>query len=67
MMMDAPDTPPGLPQPEDYGAEVLCAGWNPLVAAAVEPVRQVCGKFLADLSAVDAEVFLKQFYCSQKS
>ena len=65
--MDAPDTQPGLFPPEEYGAEVLCAGWNPLVAAAVEPVRQVCGKLLADLSAVDAEVFLKQFYLSQKS
>jgi len=65
--MDAPDTQPGLFPPEEYGAEVLCAGWNPLVAAAVEPVKQVCGKLLADLSAVDAEVFLKQFYRSQKS
>ena len=65
--MDAPDTQPGLFPPEEYGAEVLCAGWNPLVATAVEPVKQVCGKLLADLSAVDAEVFLQQFYRSQKS
>ena len=65
--MDAPDTQPGLFPPEEYGAEVLCAGWNPLVAVVLEPVKQVCGKLLADLSAGDAEVFLKQFYRSQKS
>jgi hypothetical protein len=67
MIMDAPDTQPGLPQPEDYGTEVLCAGWNPLVAAAVEPVKHVSRKLPADSSAVDADVFLKQFYRSQKS
>jgi hypothetical protein len=67
MIMDVPDTSTGLLPPEEYGAEVLCAGWNPLVAAAVEPVKHVCGKLLADLSAVDPDVFLKQFYRSQKS
>jgi len=65
--MDAPDTQSVPFPPEDYGVEVLCAGWNPLVAVAVEPVRRACGKLLTDLSTVDAEVFLKQFYRSQKS
>lgn len=65
--MDAPDTQPGLFPAEDYGAEVLCAGWNPLVAAAVEPGGRACGNQPADLSTVDTDAFLGQFYRCQKS
>ena len=65
--MKAPDTCPDLSRPDEYGTEVLCAGWNPLVAAAVEPVGRVCGNPLADLSTVDTDAFLGQFYRSQKS
>ena len=64
--MDAPRKPSGLPQPEDYGTEVLCASWNPVVAAVVEPIREVCREWLADLSEVDVEAFLQQFYRCQR-
>jgi len=65
--MVTPDTPAGPSRPEDYGVEVLCASWNPVVAAVAEPVGLACRELLADLSAVDADAFLKQFYCCQES
>jgi len=64
--MSSPDDKPQIPPPEDYGPEVLCASWNPVVAAVAEPVR-ACRDLLADLSAVDGDAFLRQFYRSQKS
>lgn len=54
-------------QPEDYGVEVLCASWNPVVAAVTEPVGRACRVLLNDLPAVDVDAFLKQFYRCQKS
>ena len=65
--MDAPTTLSAGPQPEEYGVEVLCASWNPVVAAAVEPIGQVCREWLADLTAVDVDAFLQQFYRCQRS
>ncbi len=67
--MAAADTRTDLPQPEDYGMEVLCASWNPVVTAVVEPAGRACRELLADLSAVDvdADAFLRQFYRCQKS
>jgi len=67
MIMAPSDTPTGPSQPEDYGAEVLCASWNPVVAAVAEPVGRACRELADDLSAVDADAFLKQFYRCQKS
>ena len=64
--MDVPDTGLVESPPEDYGVEVLCAGWNPLVAVAVEPSGR-CGPIPADLSTADTENFLKQFYRCQES
>ena len=65
--MAASDTITGTSQPEDYGVEVLCASWNPVVAAAVEPVGRACRELLTDLSADDSDAFLKQFYRCQES
>jgi hypothetical protein len=64
--MNSADDKPQISAPEDYGLEVLCASWNPVVATVAEPVR-ACRDLLADLSAVDGDAFLRQFYRSQKS
>lgn len=61
--MDAPKAPAELPQSEDYGTEVLCANWNPAAPAVGEkPAAHACREWLADLSGVDVEGFLRQFY-----
>lgn len=65
--MDAPTTSSAGPQAEEYGLEVLCASWNPVVAAVVEPIEQACRVWLADLTAVDVDAFLRQFYRCQRS
>lgn len=65
--MDARTTSSAGPQPEEYGVEVLCASWNPVVAAVVEPIGQACREWLADLTAVDVDAFLQQFYRCQHS
>lgn len=46
----------------DYGIEVLCASWIPLVAAIAEPVEEL----VAELANVDVEDFLSSFYNSQQ-
>lgn len=60
--MNAPPIPPSVPQSEDYGSEVMCASWNPVVSAVAEPAGQAGRGWLADLPAVDIEGFLRQFY-----
>lgn len=60
---------PTLENPEQieqaqYGVEVLCASWNPLVAAVAEPV-QAARELVAEV-ATDAESFLASFYKSQQ-
>ena len=60
--MDAPNRPAPPPQSEEYGTEVLCAGWNPLASAVAESLRQAGRDWLADLSGSDADSFLRQFY-----
>lgn len=50
---------------EEYGDEVLCAGWNPQLTLAAEgPVAQVNGhvNLPADLANVDIDTFLKRVY-----
>ncbi len=65
--MAASDTSSDPSQPEDYGVEVLCASWNPVVTAVAEPAGHA-GRELPDgLSAADADSFLKLFYRCQKS
>jgi hypothetical protein len=66
LSMDTADRKPQSPPPEEYGLEVLCASWNPVVAAVAEPVR-VCRELLTELSASDGDAFLRQFYRCQKS
>jgi hypothetical protein len=50
---------------EQYGVEVLCAGWNPLVAAAAEPV-EACRGLIADLAGMEVETFLARVYHFQQ-
>jgi hypothetical protein len=49
----------------EYGQEVLCASWNPLVAALAEPV-EVCRELVAELATADVESFLSSFYRSEQ-
>ncbi len=61
---------PTLEQPEqdiqaEYGLEVLCASWNPLVTALAEPV-EACREFVVELATSDAESFLASFYRSEQ-
>jgi hypothetical protein len=53
------------PVNEEYGEEVMCAGWNPQLALAAEsPVAQV-NKHVnlpADLAYADVDTFLKTMY-----
>lgn len=63
--MDIPQKPEDLSQPDDYGAEVLCAGWNPVISAVVEPIRRACRRWIDDPPAADAESFLRAFYRHQ--
>lgn len=49
----------------DYGVEVLCASWNPLVTTIAEPV-EACRELVAEIAAVDVESFLTNFYRSQQ-
>ena len=48
-----------------YGVEVLCAGWNPLVTAAAEPV-EACRGLIAELAGGEIEAFLVRFYHFQQ-
>ncbi|HSN40940.1 MAG TPA: hypothetical protein VLT92_12160 [Burkholderiales bacterium] len=65
--MAASETSSDSFQPEDYGVEVLCASWNPVVTAVAEPAGHP-GRELPDgLSTAEADSFLKQFYRCQKS
>ena len=49
-----------------YDVEVLCASWNPLVAAVAEPVETARG-LISELTGVDVETFLARFYQSQQA
>jgi hypothetical protein len=52
------------PQPQ-YGLEVLCASWNPVVTVVTEPV-EACRELVAELATFDVEGFLSSFYRSQQ-
>lgn len=49
----------------DYGPEVLCASWNPLVTVLAEPVS-ACRDLVAELAGPEVESFLASFYRSQQ-
>lgn len=51
-------------QPQ-YGLEVLCASWNPVVTVIAEPVG-AAREFVAELATIDVEGFLSSFYRSQQ-
>ena len=59
------DTEHEAPVIEEYGDEVMCAGWNPQLALAGEgPVAQLNrhGNLPADLAMMDIDAFLKRMY-----
>ena len=62
--MDPTLDKPAQSEQAEYGLEVLCASWNPLVAAIAEPVA--AGRELIAEAATDAESFLASFYRSQQ-
>ncbi len=54
------------PLPTEYGAEVLCAGWNPAAASLPEVTAASCARS-GNVAAVDAESFLASFYRLQQT
>ena len=52
--------------PAEYGAEVLCAGWNPAAVGALDPAARVQGQRVEAVVA-DAESFLALFYRTQQA
>jgi len=62
--MDSTPEKPVQTEQAEYGLEVLCASWNPLVAAVAEPV-EAARELVAEV-ATDAESFLASFYKSQQ-
>jgi hypothetical protein len=64
--MDSTRDNPVQEAPAEYGVEVLCASWNPLVTALAEPVG-ACRDFVADVASSDVDSFLSSFYRSQQS
>jgi len=63
--MDPTNDQPVQSEQAEYGLEVLCASWNPLVAAIAEPVG-ACRELVAELASADVESFLASFYRSQQ-
>lgn len=64
-IMDSTLNKPAQGEPAEYGLEVLCASWNPLVAAIAEPV-DAARELIAELTAGDVEAFLARFYRCQR-
>ncbi len=63
--MDPTRDDPAAANDATYDVEVLCAGWNPLVAAVAEPVDAASG-LIAGLPGGDIETFLVRFYQFQQ-
>lgn len=63
--MDATQKSPAAPAADPYGAEVLCASWNPLVALLAGGVVAARDR-LSEAVADDVEGFLKRLYCAQR-
>jgi hypothetical protein len=54
-----------VPAVEEYGDEVLCAGWNPQLSLTGEsPVAELNKhvNLLAELATTDIDAFLKKMY-----
>ena len=54
----------------EYDEEVMCAGWNPVVALACQQQQLAPDNkqtaMPADLAMVDTELFLKKMYACQR-
>lgn len=46
----------------EYGDEVLCSGWNPVVGLTLLVPEEKHHSFPAELAAVDMELFLQKMY-----
>jgi hypothetical protein len=62
--MDSTLDKPAQSEQAEYGLEVLCASWNPLVAAVAEPVK--AARELVAETTTDTESFLASIYRSQQ-
>jgi hypothetical protein len=65
MDMNGSDIEHAVPAIEEYGDEVMCAGWNPqltLVGDATVAQMNKHVNLTADLVSVDVDVFLKKMY-----
>ena len=65
MDLNGCDSGQEAPAAEEYGDEVMCAGWNPqLPQVGDSPVAQANKhvNLLADLAGVDVDAFLKKMY-----
>ena len=54
-----------VPAVEEYGDEVMCAGWNPQLALVGDSPDAQLNKhvnLLADIAGMDVDVFLKKMY-----
>lgn len=56
------------PIAEDYGDEVLCAGWNPALALQQHAYaeRNQSSAMPPELAAADVDLFLKKMYAYQR-
>lgn len=58
-----------VPIIEQYGEEILCAGWNPQLSLMAECAVAELNKhvnLLSDLGGMDADAFLKKLYEYQR-
>ena len=53
---------------EEYGDEVLCAGWNPSLALQqhTDTERSHTSAMPRELAAIDINIFLKKMYACQR-
>lgn len=68
MDMNGSDIEHAAPMVEEYGDEVMCAGWNPQLTQVSEaPVAQVNQhvNLHADVASIDVDAFLKKMYESE--
>ena len=50
------------PATAEYGDEILCSGWNPVIALTQLVPEDKHRSFPAELAAVDLELFLQKMY-----
>lgn len=46
----------------EYDDEVMCSGWNPVIAMTQLVIEEKVHSFPAELATVDLEVFLQKMY-----